>query len=86
VRLIPHPQPPVQVTEFQIFNTVVTQAFAQRRKTLRNTLSELLSENEIHSVNIDSKRRAETLSIQEFADLAELLTKKQAQTFSNKTP
>jgi 16S rRNA (adenine1518-N6/adenine1519-N6)-dimethyltransferase len=73
VKLVPHPEPPVVVDSFQIFNSVVTQAFSQRRKTLRNTLSKLLTAEQINSVNIDPGRRAETLSLEEFAQLARLL-------------
>ncbi len=73
VKLAPHPEPPVIVNSFQIFNTVVTQAFSQRRKTLRNTLSKLLTAEQINSVNIDPGRRAETLSLEEFAQLSRLL-------------
>ncbi|MEE9413467.1 MAG: 16S rRNA (adenine(1518)-N(6)/adenine(1519)-N(6))-dimethyltransferase RsmA [Methylococcales bacterium] len=73
VKLTPHPAPPVVVNSFQIFNTVVTQAFSQRRKTLRNTLSKLLTAEQINSVNIDPGRRAETLSLEEFAQLSRLV-------------
>ncbi len=73
VKLTPHLQPPVVVESFPLFTTVVTQAFAQRRKTLRNTLSKLLTAEQISSVNIDPGRRAETLSLEEFADLTGLV-------------
>nr|MCH9697857.1 16S rRNA (adenine(1518)-N(6)/adenine(1519)-N(6))-dimethyltransferase [Gammaproteobacteria bacterium] len=72
VKLTPHSVPPVQVESFQAFNMVVTSAFSQRRKTLRNTLSKLLTAEQIRSINIDPGRRAETLSLQEFADLTRL--------------
>ncbi|MEE9413300.1 MAG: 16S rRNA (adenine(1518)-N(6)/adenine(1519)-N(6))-dimethyltransferase RsmA [Methylococcales bacterium] len=73
VRLTPHKEPPVVINSFQSFNTVVTQAFSQRRKTLRNTLSKSLSSQQINSVDIDPGRRAETLSLEEFAQLSCLL-------------
>lgn len=73
VKLTPHLQPPVVVDSFPLFTTVVTQAFSQRRKTLRNTLSKLLTAEQISSVNIDPGRRAETLSLEEFADLTGLV-------------
>lgn len=72
IKLIPHQQPPVDIESFTLFNTVVTQAFSQRRKTIRNTLSKLMTAEQISSVNIDPGRRAETLSLQEFADLTRL--------------
>jgi 16S rRNA (adenine1518-N6/adenine1519-N6)-dimethyltransferase len=75
IKLTPYRQPPVSVDSFPVFRAVVTQAFSQRRKTLRNTLSSLLSSEQISSVNIDPSRRAETLSLQEFADLSRLVVK-----------
>ncbi|HFD11265.1 MAG TPA: 16S rRNA (adenine(1518)-N(6)/adenine(1519)-N(6))-dimethyltransferase RsmA [Crenotrichaceae bacterium] len=75
VRLTPYQQPPVVVESFSLLNTVVTQAFSQRRKTLRNTLSTLLTEDQIRAVDIDPGRRAETLSLQEFADLTTQVSK-----------
>ncbi|MEE9412124.1 MAG: 16S rRNA (adenine(1518)-N(6)/adenine(1519)-N(6))-dimethyltransferase RsmA [Methylococcales bacterium] len=74
VKLVPHPEPPVVIDSFQVFNLVVTQAFSQRRKTLRNTLSKLLTAEQINSVDIDPSRRAETLSLEEFAQLARLVS------------
>lgn len=52
---------------------LVAQAFAQRRKTLRNTLKKMLSAEQIKSVGIDPSQRAETLSIQDFVKLSNLL-------------
>jgi len=52
---------------------VVRQAFAQRRKTLRNTLGSLLSEQTLETLNIDPGARAETLTLDQFIDLANCL-------------
>ncbi|MCH9699159.1 MAG: 16S rRNA (adenine(1518)-N(6)/adenine(1519)-N(6))-dimethyltransferase RsmA [Gammaproteobacteria bacterium] len=70
VRLVPHASPPVVIHAFNAFNQLVTQAFAQRRKTLRNTLSGLLTPEQLQACDIDPGRRAETLSLDEFARLA----------------
>ncbi len=70
VRLQPYPAPPVAVDDEQMFASVVRQAFAQRRKTLRNTLRELLDVNGISAAGVDPGARAETLSLNEFAALA----------------
>jgi len=71
VRLVPHTTPPVTVSDPAQLRTVVAAAFAQRRKTLRNTLRQLLDAETIAAVGIDPKRRAETLTLAEFARLAE---------------
>lgn len=69
VRLVPHAVPPVDVTPDWL-GRVVLEAFSQRRKTLRNALGKLLSEDDMASVGVDSKARAESLGLDEFARLA----------------
>ena len=54
-------------------NRVVTQAFSQRRKTLRNSLKKLIDEDAIIALNIDPTLRAEALSLNDFAKLSNLL-------------
>ena len=54
------------------FHHTVRTAFSKRRKTLKNTLSELISEN-IKNCPIDLSRRAESLSITEFTTLTQWL-------------
>jgi 16S rRNA (adenine1518-N6/adenine1519-N6)-dimethyltransferase len=73
VRLIPHKQPPVTINSYDSFATLVKQAFAQRRKTLRNNLKPLLNDEQIVAAAIDPGIRAERLSLQDFARLANLL-------------
>jgi 16S rRNA (adenine1518-N6/adenine1519-N6)-dimethyltransferase len=70
VKLVPHQQPPVEVTDIGKLNRVVTQAFSQRRKTLRNSLKKLIDEDAIIALNIDPALRAEALSLNEFAKLS----------------
>ncbi|MBA4601239.1 16S rRNA (adenine(1518)-N(6)/adenine(1519)-N(6))-dimethyltransferase RsmA [Thermoactinomyces mirandus] len=74
-------KPEVQVLHEYEFFKIVRAAFAQRRKTLLNSLhSNLLSafskkevEGWIAEAGIDPKRRGETLSLQEFAALTEVI-------------
>jgi len=70
VRLIPYDKPPVEVGDKQQFAALVTQSFAQRRKTLRNNLKGLLDEAQIRACGIDPAQRAETLTLEQFAALA----------------
>ena len=66
----------------EIFFKTVKAAFGQRRKTLLNALGGLgfLNKEEIKEVlaeaNIDEKRRGETLTIEEFANLSNKINKK----------
>jgi 16S rRNA (adenine1518-N6/adenine1519-N6)-dimethyltransferase len=73
VRLVPHRQPPVVVNDLVKLNQVVTQAFSQRRKTLRNSLKKLIDEADIAALGIDPTMRAENISLAEFASLSNLL-------------
>lgn len=71
VRLVPYAQPPVSVRDVGMLEQVVARAFSQRRKTLRNTLKEVMSAEAMEALGIDPTRRAETLSLAEFAVLAD---------------
>jgi 16S rRNA (adenine1518-N6/adenine1519-N6)-dimethyltransferase len=73
VRLTPHRQPPVQIGNRDNLNRIVTQAFSQRRKTLRNALKSLVSDSALEALSIDPKLRAENLTLQDFAKLSNLL-------------
>ncbi len=67
VRLSPYPHPPVAVDNIKTLNEVVTQAFSQRRKTIRNSLNKLLNEAELDALKINSNLRAESITLDEFA-------------------
>jgi 16S rRNA (adenine1518-N6/adenine1519-N6)-dimethyltransferase len=71
VELVPWTQPPVAVSNHARFAEVVKRAFAQRRKTIRNSLSGLLPESAIAAAGIDPAARAERLSVADFARLSE---------------
>lgn len=70
IRLIPHGQNSLNATEFERFSQVVKHAFQQRRKTLSNSLKGICSPEQFEQAGIDSKRRAETLSVAEFIQLS----------------
>ncbi|MCR4301697.1 MAG: 16S rRNA (adenine(1518)-N(6)/adenine(1519)-N(6))-dimethyltransferase RsmA [Sulfuricaulis sp.] len=70
VRLIPRSAPPVEVKDEATLAHVVRAAFASRRKTLRNNMKGLLSGDDMTALGIDPIRRAETLSLAEFAALS----------------
>jgi 16S rRNA (adenine1518-N6/adenine1519-N6)-dimethyltransferase len=69
VKLTPHLQAPVEIVDFRQFNQLVTQAFSQRRKTIRNSLKELVSDSEMLALDINPNARAEDLSLDDFARL-----------------
>jgi len=51
----------------KLFAEIVSAAFGQRRKTLRNTLRSFLQEEDFARLGIDAQLRAENLSVIEFA-------------------
>jgi 16S rRNA (adenine1518-N6/adenine1519-N6)-dimethyltransferase len=55
------------------FGAVVAAAFAHRRKTLRNALSQLLSREQIHGCGLDPGARPETVTPRAFNTLAQAL-------------
>jgi 16S rRNA (adenine1518-N6/adenine1519-N6)-dimethyltransferase len=73
--------PPVPVPDPARFHTVVRAAFAQRRKSLSNALAAGLrlstarARAALTAAGIDPMRRAETLTLAEFARLAEAVSK-----------
>jgi 16S rRNA (adenine1518-N6/adenine1519-N6)-dimethyltransferase len=79
VRLVPYAQPPVAVHDAVVFEQLVRQAFAQRRKTLRNALRGTLEAEEISILGIDPAARAETLSVSDFAALANWINSARAE-------
>ncbi len=67
--------PPVEVVSEKSFFRIVKAAFAQRRKTLSNTLKTTgegkeVVEKMLIMANIDGQRRGETLSLEEFAAIS----------------
>jgi len=73
VRLQPLKQPPFDAGSFENMSRVVAAAFSMRRKTLRNSLRDVLTEDEIISAGIEPGQRAEQLSLSQFAALARSL-------------
>lgn len=70
VRAIPHRKLPYPAKDPQLLAKVVTSAFGQRRKTLRNTLKGLLGDAGFSYLGIDPQLRAENLSLAEFVAIA----------------
>lgn len=76
VRMIPMRKEEIVVGSESGFAQVVTAAFAQRRKTLRNTLRDFLSEGDFAALQIDAQLRAENLGVGEFARIADRIAEK----------
>jgi 16S rRNA (adenine1518-N6/adenine1519-N6)-dimethyltransferase len=68
--LRPHLDPPFAMPDPAGYARVVSAAFEQRRKTLRNSLASLLEPAQIAAAGVDPAARAETLWPAQFAALA----------------
>ena len=75
IKLIPLDRPRIKITHEKLFNKVVRAAFSTRRKILGNALSSIFPKDKLNAIlnssGIDRTRRAETLSIEEFARITE---------------
>ncbi len=72
VRLQPHDTLPYPVENIDTLNKVVSQAFSQRRKTIRNSLRDIITEHSLENLGIDPGLRAESLSLQNFVDISNI--------------
>jgi len=72
IRLLPHQSPPVKVDSVKALEKIVSIAFNQRRKTLKNSLSSVLTVEQLSQSDIDPNVRAQDLSLAEYAILANL--------------
>lgn len=68
VRLVPRQQP--LAVDLKALETVTRAAFGQRRKMLRQSLKSLGGDTLLSAAGIDGTRRAESLTVDEFAALA----------------
>ncbi len=73
VRMIPLPASEIVVRNEKLYAAIVSAAFGQRRKTLRNTLRNYLTEDAFGKLGIETRLRAENLPVAEFAKIANYL-------------
>ncbi len=69
LRLQPSLQFDEQIDSFTQYEKLVRQAFSQRRKTLKNTLKNTCSADQIEQAGLSPTQRAEELSISDFVHL-----------------
>ena len=74
VRMIPRRQPLIEASREKLFAGIVSAAFSQRRKTLRNTLHNHLKPEDYMTLGIDPGLRAENLSVAQFVAISEHLS------------
>ncbi|MCK2096971.1 16S rRNA (adenine(1518)-N(6)/adenine(1519)-N(6))-dimethyltransferase RsmA [Thauera aromatica] len=70
VRMAPLPPEELGAQDEALLGRIVTAAFGQRRKTLKNTLREFVTEADFEALGIDSGLRGEKLSLAQFVAIA----------------
>ena len=73
VRMIPRPASALNAASVEGLGELVTQAFSQRRKVLRNTLKGHATEAQMGAAGIDAKARAEEIPLENYVRLANAL-------------
>lgn len=89
IRLTRHKEPPVKVENESLMFRIIRASFNQRRKTLVNglnnsaeiSLSKELIAEAISELNVSSSIRGEALTLQQFADLSNIINKKLRTTY-----
>ncbi|WP_347556041.1 16S rRNA (adenine(1518)-N(6)/adenine(1519)-N(6))-dimethyltransferase RsmA [Robbsia sp. KACC 23696] len=71
VRMLPHRVVDLPDVDQGVFSSVVTAAFSQRRKMLRNTLSVYRDQIDFDAIGFDLSRRAEDVPVSEYVDVAQ---------------
>lgn len=71
VRMVPFGRLPYRAREEAWLGRIVTAAFSQRRKTLRNALKRYISVEDFRRLGIDANLRPQDLAIAEFVRLAD---------------
>ncbi len=74
VRLVPHATLPYPVKDLQVLARITSQAFNQRRKTVRNSLGNLFTPEQLKDLGVDPVLRAENISVEQYCRLANWLT------------
>lgn len=77
VRLAPKVSSNLMVHDRKLLNHVCLTGFNQRRKTVRNNFKELLNEAQLEALNINPAARPETLSVEDFCNIANWLYQQQ---------
>jgi 16S rRNA (adenine1518-N6/adenine1519-N6)-dimethyltransferase len=76
VRLIPYHDKPHQALNYQHFANIVKEAFSHRRKTLRNSLKELVNDEDWKHIDVDPHLRPEQLDVSEYVKISNILMSK----------
>lgn len=77
LRLQPTQQFDSKIHNFNNYEKLIRAAFSQRRKTLKNTLKNTCTAEQIEQAGLNPTQRAEELSVSDFVNLHDIITKSQ---------
>ena len=73
VRLTPHVKLPLQARSLENLQIVIRTAFSARRKTLKNSLKSIISEQALKALPLDISLRPENLSLADYILISDVL-------------
>ena len=79
VRLTPYNEVPYRVDNLNLLSQIVSLCFQQRRKTLKNCLSNFADYLSSDSISVDLTKRPEQLSVKDFVTLTNCIYQNMAQ-------
>jgi 16S rRNA (adenine1518-N6/adenine1519-N6)-dimethyltransferase len=79
VRLVPYAKLPHPVSDLSVLARITSQAFNQRRKTIRNSLSHLFTPDQLSELGVSPMLRAENITVAQYCDLANWLAEHPSQ-------
>ena len=75
-RLKPHKASSIKAKDPECLKVVIQTAFNQRRKTVRNSLSTLVSESLLESIPVNKKLRPENLTLEDYVRISDAISVK----------
>ena len=76
VRLVPYETKPYPCDDINALSKLVTQAFVMRRKTLRNNLKAVLSDDDFVQLGINATLRPEQITVEQYVKMANHISRK----------
>ena len=73
MRLTPSDEYHKQIKDLKVFSKLVETAFQQRRKTIKNSLSKVVTEEQLINASIQTTQRPQEISIPQYINLSNLL-------------
>lgn len=75
IRLKPYKTSTIDILDYDLFTKIVRDAFNQRRKNIRNSLKNYLTEQQLQQCHLDPLLRPQQLSISDYAKLSNFLSR-----------